>query len=122
MVQFDNAKANAEFTKLVKISFLADITMGAYFSWKSQADHNWKEWAQAWDESLDKQWILANYPEFGPSVADAADDVFMSEPDMSRLDLIKWIADYLEYGPDIEPPTFDEALYSSLYVTPYSNV
>lgn len=104
------------------ISFLADLTMGAYFSWKNCKDHNWREWAQTWNESDARVWILANYPEFGPDAADEAEKEFAKHPSMTRQELIAWIIDYLEYGREVEPPTFDEALYASLYTSPYINV
>lgn len=97
---------------------LAEMTIDATQSLLSNINHDYLFYAEKWESSEAYSYLLENYGDTG--VDEMVCDICVEDPSINVFDLSCKAIDFVKYGNiNDEPPSYDDALYSSLYVTPY---
>lgn len=97
---------------------LAQLTIDATQSLLRDVNHDYKFYADEWEKSEAYAYLLDNYGDTG--VDEYLCDICVEDPAIDVFDLSCKAIDYIKYvSIDDEPPSYDDALYSSLYITPY---
>lgn len=104
---------------------LSKLTIDATESLLSNINHDYALYMASWQESRSYDYLVEQYgEELVDKLEDYLCDICVEDPGIGSYDLACKAIDYIKYGPDDqndEPPSFDQALYSSLYVTPYQS-
>lgn len=97
---------------------LAQMTIDATQSLLRNVNHDYMFYALQWEQSKACAYITENYGDIG--LDDYLCDICVEDPSINVFDLSCKAIDFVKYGNiNDEPPSYDDALYSSLYTTPY---